>query len=207
MARHYLKICILSALSVLTFVPPIILFWGKMVELTKEETVNECNIPVLNPFDAAIMPYHSKIKIKCKNPTVHLVKDDFDYLMLANEPFLMMNQLNCCYTPYVKVGDKWSDRMFAEYCESIEGKVKAKHDFVKVQCKYHEHTVYMDFADFVLSKTKFPPVKKQSNYLNVIILLLDGVSRMAFHRQLPETKMYLKKLDAIEFTKFMRVSS
>ncbi|GJQ82358.1 hypothetical protein Trydic_g427 [Trypoxylus dichotomus] len=190
--------------SIFAFLPATVLFWRSVINLTSETPANQCDVPVLNPFDNAVMVHTRQIKIKCKNPIVHLVNHDLEYLTVADEPFLSMNQLNCCYTPYLQIGSG-VERRFGNTCEAINKKTKAKYEFVRVQCNYGEHTVYADYIDFVLSKKKFPPVKKQSNHLNVLIFLLDGVSRMAAYRHLPRTRKYLEKLNAIEFTKFMRI--
>ncbi|KAI4463517.1 hypothetical protein MML48_4g00014800 [Holotrichia oblita] len=176
-----------------------------MRKLINEEVAIECNIPVLNAFDSIITSHQENIKIKCRNPYVRLIKDDFEYLVTANEPFLTMNKLNCCYIPYVQMRRDLSNHEFINYCERIDKKTKVLHEFVKVQCNYGEHIVYNDYIDFALSKLKFPPLKSNSNHLNVIVFLLNGVSRMAMHRHLPETKKYLETLKAIEFTKFMRI--
>lgn len=207
MSLYHLKICTILVLSSLAFLPPLILFWNRPSKSPTVKIVHECNVPIMNPFDISIMPFHKRIKIRCKNPAVHLVKSDFAHLTLANEPFLTMNQLNCCYRPYLKLGNMLSQRSFANYCISIKGeKVKVEHEFVQIECTYGKHMVYKDYADFVLPVVKFPPVKKLSNHLNVVLFILDGVSRMAFYRQLPETKKILDKLGVVEFTKFMKVS-
>lgn len=185
------------------FGPSLILLLNRTRTLRKEEVAIECNIPVLNEFDSTVISHHEKIK--CKNPYIRLIKDDFEFIMTADEPFLRMDKLNCCYTPYVQIWKNSSKRVFASYCERFNKKVKVWHDFVKVQCNYQGHVVYSDYVDFALSKSKFPPLKKNSNKLNVIVFVLNGVSRIAMYRHFPETKKYLEKLNAIEFTKFMRV--
>lgn len=88
-------------------------------------------------------------------------------------------------------------------------------EFVRVQCVYKFNTVYLEYHSFLPEKlevikrvskdTLNVPQKEQDNNLNVMILGIDTLSRMNFHRTMKKSSETLHKLEGIEFFGYNKV--
>ncbi|KAK9728291.1 Protein of unknown function (DUF229) [Popillia japonica] len=75
---------------------------------------------------------------------------------------------------------------------------------IKVTCLYNNTTIYKDFFSFIPPKP-IPPLKTSEPKLNVLIIGIDSVSRLNFHRQMPKTSAALKKIKAVELLGYNKV--
>lgn len=105
--------------------------------------------------------------------------------------------------------------------------VHVNHEFVRVICRVRGQNVYTDYLFFVPNNKPLindtavaidvnddndsgdttNAAHKQTNKLNVLIIGLDSVSRLNFHRRMNETAgVLLSELNAIEFFGFNKVA-
>lgn len=83
-------------------------------------------------------------------------------------------------------------------------------EFIKVECFRDEKRIYRDYHAFLPRKNETEKrcekaVKSLEDRLSVLIVGLDAVSRLNFHRMMPETVKKLKSLEAIELLGYNKV--
>lgn len=172
-----------------------------------------CRIPYMDPLDPSVMKFiHKQKKPVCNNGVPPLIKSNLTSIFLLNSSVISYtngdtSMLQCCYQPFHREEpkDDESDNKikFDNKCIPFDTSAKIDEEFIKVICHSNNSVIYTDFFSFV-------PVKTQKNHfetktLNVLIIGLDGVSRLNFHRQMPKTAEYLKNLSAVELLGYTKV--
>jgi hypothetical protein len=116
------------------------------------------------------------------------------------------------YSPYVKVSLFYR---FADNCTSFKNEVSIKEEFVKVTCSVDNQVVYKSYHAFIPTKlevekycqdTRENMSSHNRERLSVLILGMDAVSRLNFHRQMPRTESLLRKIHAIELLGYNKVA-
>ena len=104
---------------------------------------------------------------------------------------------------------------FADNCTSFKNEVSVEEEFVKVVCSVDNQVVYKNYHAFVPIKvdveklcqnTRKNIVSKNNERLSVLVLGMDAVSRLNFHRQMPKTKSLLQSMQAIELFGYNKVA-
>ncbi|XP_071448630.1 uncharacterized protein [Hetaerina americana] len=145
-----------------------------------------------------------------------------------------VTDLNCCFRPFYRVMadpekyDYSADSKF-EYNETCvpfgeDGTVSVgEEEFVRVECRFLSDDpkvpmFYKDFHSFVslrvarqraeeqLKAWDKPPPEPRDDKWSVLILGVDAVSRLNFHRQMPKTKAVLDSIGAVEFLGYNKVA-
>ena len=88
-------------------------------------------------------------------------------------------------------------------------------EFIRVQCFYGSETNYSEYHSFLPEKPEVlervhmkilnESQKMQEDKLNVMILGIDTLSRLNFHRTMKKSKRTLEKLGGIEFLGYNKV--
>ena len=88
-------------------------------------------------------------------------------------------------------------------------------EFIQVECKYKIKTVYLELHSFLPKKPKVlervhmkmlnESKKSQEDKLNVMILGIDTLSRLNFHRTMKKSSKTVEKLGGIEFHGYNKV--
>ncbi|KAJ9592750.1 hypothetical protein L9F63_015588 [Diploptera punctata] len=186
-----------------------------------------CRIPDLDPFDPIVREFIKKEKqLNCnKNlplvvnanlTSLFILKSSFDYLNITDE-----EELDCCYQPFwrsteYKNNDMMDNKItFSKNCSSFKSDVRIEDEFVKVICKINNEVVYKNYYAFIPTKQKVEircEEAKQNissrtkDRLSILVVGLDAVSRINFHRQMPKTEKILQKMDAIELLGYNKVA-
>ncbi|VVC99869.1 unnamed protein product [Leptidea sinapis] len=113
--------------------------------------------------------------------------------------------------PSVSVEDisspKNDDRVSYRNCIYFNEAIEVKDEFVNIICKYNKKRVYEQFFIFVIelnSEIAGKKPKSDSSY-NVVIMGIDAVSRLNFHRTMPNTLKFLKDNGAVELLGYNKV--
>lgn len=176
--------------------------------IAKVRNVQGCEIPYMDPFDNSVKKYFTKMPpLKCTDYPPPLVTSNITHLIIIEKNWNLYNRgpfnLSCLYKPFRKT----AHRAGVEYRKQpivLDKTQEVKHEFVRVQCSVGNDVVYDDFFSF--AQVKYENNNDNKQHLNVIIVGLDSVSRLNFHRTMPKTLSYLvNNLKAIEFVGFNKV--
>lgn len=170
-----------------------------------------CKIPYMDPFDQHIKEYITTMKMpNCNKGKPPLFESNLNSIYLLNSS-LSSYQLNdttkldCCYAPFFRrepKEDESDNKITISNCLYFNDSVDINEEFIQVNCKYDNTTIYEDTFAFV-------PIKKKNNIksksMNVLVVGLDAVSRLNLHRQMPKTVSYLKEIEAVELLGYNKV--
>ncbi|XP_072394031.1 uncharacterized protein [Diabrotica undecimpunctata] len=196
----------------------------RLVEKTSNSgvfTINTpgCTIPYLHPYDKSILDYIEQPgKYVCNNGTPALFESDMESIRIIKDalPFYNVtniNNLTCCYKTFWREdpddGSADNKVRYSEDCQTFVNKAKIKEEFIKVTCSYNNRDIYTDMFAFVPVKKLSENVKKDLNQddssLNILVLGLDAISRLNFHRQMPKTLNYLEQIGTVEMKGYNKV--
>lgn len=92
-------------------------------------------------------------------------------------------------------------------------RVRSKDEFVRVKCKFQGKAVYKKFFLFA-PKKKFMSTTEDTtetytskSAYNVIVMGLNAISRLNFHRTMPKTLEYLQEIGAIELLGYHKIEN
>ncbi|XP_037277308.2 uncharacterized protein LOC119170288 [Rhipicephalus microplus] len=182
----------------------------------------QCKIPNIDPLDPSIAAFVSKSSpVDCSSdfPNITFVKDKRIYI---NAPVIgrvlqqhSLENVHCCYRPFFRNLKPRSDNdvVFQSECILFQDGAKATHEFVKVECYNKAALFYVNFHAFVYPKKsyqhRFKELYKPEHpgyQYSVLIIGVDGVSRLNAHRQFPKTVGYLKeRMGAVEMYGYTKV--
>ncbi|XP_050513171.1 uncharacterized protein LOC126888815 [Diabrotica virgifera virgifera] len=177
-----------------------------------------CKIPYFQPFDKNILDYLEQPGTHvCNNGTPALFESDRDSIKIIEDflPFYNVtniNNLTCCYKTFWREdpADDAADNKisYSKVCQIFVNKTEIKEEFIKVTCSYNNRDIYTDMFVFVptknMSHVKKDLIEDDSN-LNILVIGLDAISRLNFHRQMPKTVNYLKQIGAVEMIGYNKV--
>ena len=125
-----------------------------------------------------------------------------------------LSLLNCFYQQFSRVNDKKIFKSGAKVELSYDEKYLILDEFIQVQCfygfknqsEYHSFlTKKPEVLKRVQKQTSNENEKMQEAKLNVMILGIDTLSRLNFHRTMKKSKRTLDKLGGIEFYGYNKV--
>ncbi|KAJ4441721.1 hypothetical protein ANN_11579 [Periplaneta americana] len=186
-----------------------------------------CRIPDLDPFDPVVRQFIFKEKpLKCHEKQPLLVDSNLTSLFIVKSALSFFNisdldQLHCCYQPFWTTKPRKADGhfdnkiAFSNNCTSFKESVSIQEEFVKVSCYVDNQNIYRNYHAFISLK---PEVEKrcqkvrdssstgQRERVSVLVVGMDSVSRLNFHRQLPRTLKILQNMKAIELLGYNKVA-
>lgn len=172
--------------------------------------ITGCKIPFLDIYDEEIVDLLSEPNYgySCGVPLVfsNLTSLYLDPKAFKKHGIKHINQVHCHYKPFWRVnptGKEADHRIKYGEKHYFQNSVDVHDEFVRVECEYNGRR-YKDFHSFVVDKK--PMSQKNTtraindDKLNVIIIGIDSLSRLHFHRKMPRTaKFLLEELNAIEY--------
>ncbi|XP_072937055.1 uncharacterized protein [Epargyreus clarus] len=182
-----------------------------------------CSIPALNPFDEAIKPYVDyPIYVEpCSGSTFALLDSNRTHIWIKHNNKEHFNitrrdRLVCCYRSFYRpasINDISSDnvdhRVSYNKCEMFSDHIKVSDEFVKVECLKNGVFIYKQFFLFAFKKNFSTHDEKEMNETkptyNILVLGIDAVSRLNFHRTMPKTLQFLKDRGAVELLGYNKV--
>ncbi|XP_026757113.2 uncharacterized protein LOC113516836 [Galleria mellonella] len=183
-----------------------------------------CTIPGLKPFHESIRKFIRQPEPNtCPNANTSLLENNNTHIWIKEENLHFYNMardfnISCCYQTFYRptaVADitamNVDDRVQYEPCINFTSYIEVMNEFVKVSCGYDYKTLYVHFFLFAPKKPmltydeeSFEMPLNQTAY-NVIVMGLDAISRLNFHRTMPKTLAFLKKKGAIELLGYNKV--
>lgn len=174
-----------------------------------------CRIPDMDAFDKSIKKYiFSEDEVKCNNGKPALFESNVTHIYLLNSSLYAykVNEtkvLKCCYSVFKRKIPKKKESdvkvTFNKKCMPFHETCKIEDEFIRVSCDYKNKTIYKDFFSFAPIKPHVVK-KKKSLPLNVLVIGIDAVSRLNFHRQMPKTIEILENLNAVELLGYNKVA-
>jgi hypothetical protein len=172
-----------------------------------------CRIPYMDPYDHTIKKYiHKEKRPVCNDGVPALFESNLTSVFMLNSSLTNytdqdISLVNCCYQPFYRDEPTGSDGdnkiKFAEKCIPFNITAEITDEFIKVTCHVNNTVIYNDFFSFVPIKTE--KTKFEITPLNILIIGIDAVSRLNFHRQMPRTVEYLKNITAVELLGYNKV--
>lgn len=181
-----------------------------------------CTIPSLVALDETIKQFNqppTKLK-SCPNSKYSLLQRnethiwiDTELLQYHNVPKDANTSISCCYKSFYRPNSiknvnsiNVDDRVQYEDCLNFTDNIRVKHEFATVTCEYNKKQVYEQYFLFARKKQVQRSIKKinKTSY-NVIVMGIDAISRLNFHRTMPKTVDYLKQKGAIELLGYNKV--
>ncbi|XP_017879646.1 uncharacterized protein LOC108624680 isoform X2 [Ceratina calcarata] len=175
---------------------------------------NACRIPYVDPFDSKMLPFYKKMDpLICKHGS-HLPLVDSNNTAIYINPNAISHfyndskEINCCWRAIHRVQHEDNDVKYDTECHKfVNSATITDTEYVKVECSQNKTMVYKDVFAFL---PRFPSLekkykKKKTDYLNVLIIGIDSVSRNNFHRMMPKTVEMLKKYGAVELLGYTKV--
>ncbi|XP_043276479.1 uncharacterized protein [Venturia canescens] len=175
-----------------------------------------CRIAALDPFDPISRRFIEIEKpFECENGTQFPLIESNETAIYVNlsaqyHYYNKSESPNCCWTSFTRKAGQDNAVTFENRCHSFEGSARIEVEFVKVECFREKQQIYRDYHAFLPRKNKTEKRceyldKKLEDRLSVLIVGLDAVSRLNFHRMMPKTVKALKRLDAIELLGYNKV--
>ncbi|XP_045468544.1 uncharacterized protein LOC123676588 isoform X2 [Harmonia axyridis] len=174
-----------------------------------------CKIPEL-PLNNTALQHYFEYQYKgahCNQDRPPLVDSNLTSLHLLDTSFQSYNisdrsSVRCCYKELKRKepqGKPDKQFEFGETCNYFEESITVEEEFVQVLCYYREKEIYQDLFAFVPRKSNVAPDVNREK-LNVLIIGIDGISRINFHRQMPKTVATLKTLGFQEFLGYNKIA-
>ncbi|ENN75504.1 hypothetical protein YQE_08053, partial [Dendroctonus ponderosae] len=189
---------------------------------------NQCKIPDLPVFSSEIRFTHYN-RIECSRfqslfsyTTTHAGRS---WLRLrreeADEQF-GTSDIHCCYSYLQRSGfEEYPDvGVVASYCTHFYNSVELKHHLVKVTCKalnssfgqqqfypvYENVHQVITISEEVGEKTQKLIQNSTTKPISVLMIVIDSLSRLNFHRTMNLTKEFIRNNGFYEFTGYNKVA-
>ncbi|XP_068620841.1 uncharacterized protein [Battus philenor] len=181
-----------------------------------------CSIPNLEIYDEDVRKFAEfphGIK-SCPNGDKPLLLNNRTYIQVVHENKQHYNvsddgNFSCCYKAFNRptavediTSTKIDDRVQYKECVYFEDFIRVKDEFVRVLCYFNGIEAYQQFFLFAPYKEFTIPAKDglaNKPAYNVLVMGIDAVSRMNFHRTMPKTLQFLKSNGAVEFLGYNKV--
>ncbi|XP_029056503.1 uncharacterized protein LOC114883158 [Osmia bicornis bicornis] len=202
--------------------------YGTLFNDTLQEKLNNagflvhnkgCRIPAMDPYDVAIKRF-----IRKEDP---IVCEHGDHLPLveSNDTSLFVNpaaishfynkseEVDCCWRPFWRTKDEDNAVTYDNDCFKFHNSTTINTEFVKVECSRNNELIYKDYHVFLprnsaleerCEKARASNPKRKP--LGLLIIGIDSVSRINFHRMMPNTVQALQQLAAVEMLGYTKVA-
>ncbi|XP_029676775.1 uncharacterized protein LOC115243716 isoform X1 [Formica exsecta] len=172
-----------------------------------------CRLPAMDPFDPATRPFITKPSLEC-GKSLPLIESNNTALFvnpLASNEF---HNISCCWRPFWRTENNDNALTYDKQCYPFQNSSTVNAEFVKVECSRDNKVIYKDYYVFIPRKPLVEERCKQAlskdklldDRLNVLVIGLDSVSRMNFHRMMPKTVKLLHSLGAVEMLGYTKVA-
>lgn len=184
-----------------------------------------CTIPGLQPFDDTIEKFISRPRNlnQCSNASISLLQNNDTHIWINSGMMQFYDiprdgNVSCCYNSFFRpsaIVDTSTvyidDRVIYQPCLYFSDYIEVDHEFIRVSCFSDFKLLYEQFLVFpsknpvLITRENLTETRQNKTSYNVIIIGVDAVSRLNFHRTMPKTLHYLKKKGAIELFGYNKV--
>ncbi|KAF2896049.1 hypothetical protein ILUMI_10142 [Ignelater luminosus] len=170
-----------------------------------------CRIPDVRASDTSNEKTVSEnFTVTCNDGLPPLIDSNLTHLYLLQTSFAAYeiksyDALKCCYSVFQRKipGKNESDTQLVinVECTPFNATCKVNHEYIRVTCWYNSNEIYKDFFAFVPVKDKIKVSTTESPFppVNVLVIGIQAISRLNFHRQMQSTALVLEEIGAIEF--------
>lgn len=171
-----------------------------------------CRMPSFPVMDESIERYFGKAKpIVCK--AVLTISNDTHVWIAHNRSQLLADfgisepdTIFCDVDALRRVSDTTnevdtSQRQSFRYGESVA----VETEFVQVHCTFNVNTTVTNYHYFIAPKFGFGNRSERSNRISVMIIGIDSVSRLNFHRSMNQTASVLAQMNAFELFGYNKI--
>lgn len=180
-----------------------------------------CIIPAMNPLDDAVKQFVSypKSLAPCPRANISLLQSNSTHIWInksnaKNYNITGKTKVNCCYRGFYRQNAidnifsfRVDDRIRYGECAYFSEYITIKDEFVRVTCSVNNKSVYDQYYIQAPAKPIMytQEINKNKSSYNVLILGIDNVSRLNFHRTMPKTLAYLKEKGAVDLVGYNKV--
>lgn len=173
---------------------------------THDDFTGPCTLPILNPFDPAMLRGYKKLEpFKCGG-TEPVVYFDSNGILRFNTSALQRRQLlahdvSCQCKDVIRVdNDDW-----VKFSEPYDCPLPLdyNYDFLNIKCRAKSKTVLDTFLANVRRQKRYGDTLKE--HYNVLLFGIDTVSRSSSIRNLQKTVKFLHDEGAYDFKGYMKV--
>ncbi|XP_035446774.2 uncharacterized protein LOC118273739 [Spodoptera frugiperda] len=131
-----------------------------------------------------------------------LVRANTSHIWVAHEAIDSYNVFRedtfyCCYKHF-SAPINLNNIVYSE-CKEFVTVIKVEHEFVQIECYHLDEVIYTDFFLFDFHKEITTNSSHSQESFNVLILGIESMSRLNFHRTMPKTASFLKERGVLEF--------
>lgn len=101
----------------------------------------------------------------------------------------------CCYKNF-SAQTHLSNIIYGD-CKEFSSVIKVEHEFIRIECYYLDDKIYDDYFLFGSNETVIPTSDDEESY-NILILGIESMSRLNFHRTMPLTANFVKERGMVE---------
>ncbi|EZA59268.1 uncharacterized protein LOC105275672 [Ooceraea biroi] len=178
-----------------------------------------CRLPAMDPFDPAVQRFIIKEKpLVCDHGNTPTLIESNNTALFINslaweELYNSTDNISCCWRPFWRTQDQDNAVTYDTQCYFFQDSYTVDAEFIKVECFRRNEVIYKDYHAFLPRKSQVEDRCKQalktdriSDRLSVLVVGLDSVSRMNFHRMMPKTVKALQTLGAVEMLGYTKVA-
>ncbi|XP_012139050.1 uncharacterized protein LOC100878029 isoform X2 [Megachile rotundata] len=173
----------------------------------------------MDPYDSAIKRFIRKEEpISCEHGDHLPLVESNDTALFVNPAAInhfynKSEEVDCCWRPFWRTKDEDNAVTYDNECFKFQNSTEISTEFVKVECSRNNEVIYKDYHVFLprLSTTekrceKAKAANPKRDFLNLLIVGIDSVSRINFHRMMPHTVQALQSLGAVEMLGYTKVA-
>ncbi|EFA10540.1 uncharacterized protein LOC659120 [Tribolium castaneum] len=172
----------------------------------------KCKIPdleILNEDVRDIIQPNPYIPCNKTELLTHVTKNGPKFELHLREdlfPQYFTQNITCCYSYVTRNGSVELPDVGISIspCVPFHKKIVLEQDIVKVVCRDNNQSVVYENVHVTIKPSK--PLKNTSQPFSVLFVVVDSISRLNFHRTMPETANFLKKRNFIEMKAYSKVN-
>lgn len=161
----------------------------------------------------SFFPTEPPKKIECGSPALTASDENYLWINLTETNLkkyynVTSDQLQCFYAPFTRLSDNVVTKNETLNLLPFGKRMKIDWEYIQVLCENANQTqIYVDFHTFFSPTLKEAEGSNENDdgKYNVMILGVDSVSKLNFHRMLNETTKTLEHLGAIELHGYNKV--
>lgn len=174
-----------------------------------------CRLPAMDPFDPATRHFITKESFECEyGKSLPLIESNNTALFVNPLALNEFYNISCCARPFSRTKDNDNAVTYDTQCYPFQNYAAVYAEFMKVECSRNNEVIYKDYYVFLPRKPSVEERCKQAlskdtlrdDRLSVLVLGIDSVSRMNFHRMMPKTVKLLRSLGAVEMLGYTKVA-
>ncbi|XP_076686233.1 uncharacterized protein LOC143378378 isoform X2 [Andrena cerasifolii] len=173
----------------------------------------------MDPYDAVSKRFiHKEDPIVCEHGDYLPLVDSNNTAIFVNPDavhhfYNKSEDVDCCWRPFWRMKDEDNIVTYSNDCFGFENSTTVNAEFVKIECSRNKEVIYKDYHAFLPRfrsvEEKLEKVRATSSRterLSLLIVGLDSISRLNFHRMMPKTVQALKNLGAAEMLGYTKVA-